>query len=74
MSYWILGCKKCPVNNFEWIEDTCQINEDFIKNYNKESDEGYFLQVDAQYLEKFYDWLTIFTWKNENWKSRKVCS
>ena len=55
MSYWILGCKKSPVNNFEWIEDTSQINEDFIKNYNKESDERYFLQVDAQYLQKFYD-------------------
>ena len=21
-----------PVNNFEWIKDTSQINEDFIKN------------------------------------------
>ena len=32
-----------PVNNFEWIEDTSKFNEDFIKNYNEESDEGYFL-------------------------------
>ena len=36
-----------PVNNFEWIKDTSQFNEDFIKNYNKESDEGYFLEVDV---------------------------
>ena len=37
-----------PVNNFEWINDTYQFNEDFIKNYNEESDEGYFLEVDPQ--------------------------
>ena len=41
-----------PVNNFEWIEDTSQFNEDFIKNCNKESNEGYFLEVDVQYSEK----------------------
>ena len=26
--------KKVPVNNFEWIEDTPQSNEDFIKSCN----------------------------------------
>ena len=35
-----------PVNIFEWIEDTSQFNEDFMKNYNEEIDEGYFLEVD----------------------------
>ena len=44
--------QKLPVNNLEWIEDTSQFNEDFIKNYNEESDEGYFLEGDVQYLEK----------------------
>ena len=43
-----------PVNNFEWIKDTCQFNEDFIKKYNEVSDEGYFLEVDVQYLEKLH--------------------
>ena len=41
--------QKLPVNNFEWIEDTFQFNEDFIKIYNEESNEGYFLEVDVQY-------------------------
>ena len=31
--------QKLPVNNFEWIKDTSQFNEDFIKNYNEESDD-----------------------------------
>ena len=45
--------QKVPVNNSEWIKDTFfQFNEDFIKNYNEESDEGYFLEVDVQYLDK----------------------
>ena len=41
-----------PVNNFAWIGDTSQFNEDFIKSYNEESDEGYFLEIDVQYAEK----------------------
>ena len=44
--------QKLPVNNLEWIKDTSQFNEDFIKNYNKDNDEGYFLKIDVQYLEK----------------------
>ena len=40
-----------PINNFEWIEETSQFNKDFIKNYNEESDKGYFIEVDVQYLE-----------------------
>ena len=46
--------KMFPVNNFEWVKDTSQLNEDFIKSYNEENDEGYFLEVDAQYLEKVH--------------------
>ena len=45
--------EKLPVNNFEWIKDTSQFNEDFMKNYNGESDEGYFLEVDVQLLENY---------------------
>ena len=48
---WAMS-KKLPVNNFEWIKDTSQFNKDFIKSYNEESDEGCFLEVDVQYLEK----------------------
>ena len=47
--------QKLPINNFEWIQETSQFNEDFIKNYNEEIDEGYFLEVDVQYPEKIYE-------------------
>ena len=52
--------QKLPVNNFEWIEDTSQFNEDFIKNYNEESNEGYFLKVDVQYLEYYMNFIMIY--------------
>ena len=32
-----------------------QFNEDFMKNYNEESGEGYFLEVDVQYPEKLHE-------------------
>ena len=51
---WAMS-QKLPVNKFEWIEDTSQFNEDFIKNYNEDSDEGYFLEVDLQCPEKFHE-------------------
>ena len=44
--------QKLPVNIFEWIKDTFQFNEDFIKSYIEETDEGYFLEVDVQYPKK----------------------
>ena len=40
--------QKLPVNNFECIEDTSQFNENFIKKYNGESEEEYFLEADVQ--------------------------
>ena len=49
--------QKLPVNNFEWRKDTSEFNEDFIKNYNEESDKGYFLEVDVQHLEKLHELL-----------------
>ena len=35
--------------------DTFPFNEDLIKNYNEESDEGYFLEFDVQYQEKLHE-------------------
>ena len=46
--------QKLPVNKYEWIEETFQFNEDFIKNYKEESDERHFLKVDVQYPEKLH--------------------
>ena len=42
---------KASINNFGWIKDAFQDNEDFIKNYNEERDEEYFIEINVQYLE-----------------------
>ena len=39
--------EKLLVNGFEWVEDTSQFNEDFVKSYNEESDEEYFFETDV---------------------------
>ena len=46
---------KLPVNNFKWVEDTSRINEEFIKNYNENSNKGYILEVDVKYPKKLHD-------------------
>ena len=46
--------QKLPVNNFEWIKDTSQFNEDFINNYNEESDEVYYLKLKFIMIYHFY--------------------
>ena len=46
--------EKLPVNKLEWIKDASQFNESYIKSYNQEHDEGYFLEVVVQYLKKWH--------------------
>ena len=46
---------KLPVNGFKWIEDTSEINEEFIKNYDENIDKGHILEVDVKYPKKVHD-------------------
>ena len=45
---WAMSQKRL-VNGFEWIEELSQFKEDFIKNYDEDSNKGYFLEVDVKY-------------------------
>ena len=56
---WAMS-QKLPVNNFEWIEETPQFNEGFIKNYNDEVDEAYCVEFDVQYPEKYMNFIMIY--------------
>ena len=47
--------QRLRVNNFKWVEDISEFNEDFIKSYNDENDEGYFLEVDSQYPKNLHN-------------------
>ena len=46
---WVMS-QKLPVNGFMWYNHhLSDFNEDFIKSYNENSDEEYFLEVDIEY-------------------------
>ena len=50
---WAMS-EKLPAKNFEWIKDTSQFNKDFMKNYNEESDKGYFTELNVQYTKNLH--------------------
>ena len=51
---WAMS-QKLPVNGFKWINDVSEIDEEFIKNYDEDSDKGYILEVDVKYPRKLHD-------------------
>ena len=64
--------QKLPVNGFEWVEDISEFDKSFIKSYNEESDEGYFLEVDGQYTGKLHDLHNDLPFLSERMKVKKV--
>ena len=68
---WAMS-QKLPVSDFKWVEDISEFDESFVKSYNDESDEGYFLEVNVQYLEKFYDLHNDLPFLPERMKIEKV--
>ena len=58
--------------SIEWIEDTSQFNQDFIKLYNEEINEEYFLEVDVQYPEKLHKLHNDLLFFPERLESEKV--
>ena len=51
---------KLLVNNFDWIGNTSQFNEDFIKDYNEESNEGHFLRWMFNILKNYMNLIMIY--------------
>ena len=51
---WAMS-QKLPVNGFKWVEKLSKFNEILIRNYDEDSDKGYFLEVDADYPKKLFD-------------------
>ena len=47
---WAIS-QKLPVDGFKWKKSMLKFNEEFIKNYDEDSDKGYILEVDAEYCK-----------------------
>ena len=46
--------EKLPMNGFKWVNDIFEINEKFVKSYNKNSGKGYILEIDVDYPNKLH--------------------
>ena len=70
--------QKLPVNGFKWAKNLSQFNEIFIRNYNENSDIGYFLEVDIDYSKKLFnlhkDLPFLLERKKVNKVEKLVCS
>ena len=60
-----------PVNDFKCVEDISEFNEDFLKRYNGNNDEGYFLKVDVQYPENLHNFHNKLSFLPERMKLKK---
>ena len=46
--------RKLPVHGFKWINKLSKFDEDFIKNFNENSNKGYILKVDVEYPKNLH--------------------
>ena len=67
--------QKLPVDNFKWIEkeDISNFNENFIKNYDENSDKGYILEVDIEYPKNLHEQHSDLPFSSDRMKINK-CS
>ena len=45
--------QKFPLDGSKWKKNMLKLNEDFIKNYDEDSDKG--LELDVEYPKNLYD-------------------
>ena len=43
------------MNGLKWVKNLSEFNEDFIKNYDENSDKEYFFEVDVDYSKKLFN-------------------
>ena len=64
--------QKLPVNGFKWVKDLSHLKEDFTKNYGKNSDIEYFLEVDVKCPKKLFSLQEDLPFLPERKKLEKV--
>ena len=64
--------QKLPVNGFKWVKKLSKFNEDFIKDYDENSNKGYFREVDVDYPKKLFDLHKNLPFLRERKKVNKI--
>ena len=67
---WAMS-QKLPVDGFKPVKDVSKIDEDFIKNYDEDSDKGYILEVDVEYPKNLNELHSDFPFLPERMKVNK---
>ena len=65
--------KKLPVGSFKWVKKVSKIEEEFIKNYDNDSDIRFILEVDVEYPKDLHVWHSDLPFLPERIKINK-CS
>ena len=47
--------QKLPINSFKGVKQLSKFDEDFINNYDEESNKGYVLEVDVEYSNNLFN-------------------
>ena len=63
---WAMS-QKIPV-----LENTSQLNEDFIKNHDKESDEGFYFKLMFDILKNYMNFIMIYHFYQNEWRLKKL--
>ena len=63
--------QKLPVDCFKWTKNMLKFNKDSIKNYDKDSDKGYILEVDVKYPKRLHNFYFDLTFLPERMKINK---
>ena len=74
---WAMS-RKLPVNGFKWVKKVSRIDEDFIMNFEEDSNKGYIIEIDIEYpreLHKLHSNLPFFSERMKINKCNKlVCN
>ena len=70
---WAMS-QKLPINGFKWVKQKklSNLNEDFIKNDDENSNKGYFLEVDIDYPKQLFNLHKDLPFLPESKKVEKV--
>ena len=67
---WAMS-QKCPVNGFEWVKKLSKFDGRFVKNYAKNSDKEYFLEVDFEHPKNLHNLHSDLSFLSERKKMEK---
>ena len=67
---WVMS-QKLTLGGFRWVKRLSKFDEFFIKNYDENSNNGYFLEVDAECPKNLFHSHTDFTFLPEREKIKR---